>query len=93
MRWPAYQQAVEEERQAAAAGRAPLAPRPAQWTGARDATVPAEYVSLDLDSQGAEGAEVEAVLQAVGRCGTVSVSLQTSLLCSAALCGPLLQGQ
>ena len=86
-------QAVEDERQAAAAGRAPLAPRPAHWTAARDTTVLAEYVSLDLDSQGAEGAEAATVLQAVGRCGTVSVSLQTSLLCSAALCVPLLQGQ
>ena len=71
MRWPAYQQAVEEERRAAAAGRAPLAPRPAHWTAARDTTVLAEYVSLDLGSGGTQGEEVATVLQAVGRCGTV----------------------
>jgi hypothetical protein len=53
----------------------------------------AEYVTLDLNSQeGPQGQEVDAVLQAIGRCGTVSGPLWTPLLCRAgrgvpSLCG------
>lgn len=62
---------MEAERAAAAAIGAPMAPRPDHWVPARDVSAIAEYVTLDLSSQGHTGEEVETIMKAVERCHQV----------------------